>query len=97
MGGRRSDPLRVYDQFEAVATINEVQSFIQFPSLEEEMASAEYQGKPIIVLMDANSKLGPNHIQGDPHEISRKKRNNHTPKTHSKWHGTKHYRLCVDK
>ena len=70
--------------------------------------------------MDANSKLGPNHIQGDPHEISKngkllegiierhglcvvnglvqkKKRNNHTPKTHSKWHGTKHYRLCVDK
>ena len=42
-----------------------------FTALEEEIASAQYEGKPIIVLMDANSKLGPNHIQGDPHKISK--------------------------
>ena len=42
-----------------------------FTALEEEIASAEYEGKPVIVLMDANSKLGTNHIQGDPHDISK--------------------------
>ena len=41
-----------------------------FTALEEEIASAEYEGKSVIIAMDANSKLGPNHIPGDPHQIS---------------------------
>ena len=42
-----------------------------FTSLEEEISSAEYEGKSVIIVMDANSKLGPNLIPGDPHAISK--------------------------
>ena len=42
-----------------------------FTSLEEEIASAEYEGKSVIIVMDANSKLGPQIIPGDPHPMSK--------------------------
>ena len=41
-----------------------------FTALEEEIAAAELEGKEVIITMDANSKLGPKHIEGDPHQIS---------------------------
>ena len=41
-----------------------------FTALEEEIASAEYEGKSVIITMDANSKLGPNYIPGDSHDMS---------------------------
>ena len=41
-----------------------------FSALEEEIAAAELEGKSVIIAMDANSKLGPENIKGDPHEKS---------------------------
>jgi hypothetical protein len=32
--------------------------------------SAEIEGKSVLIAMDANSKLGPRYISGDPHEMS---------------------------
>ena len=40
-----------------------------FTSLEEEIFSAVYEGKSIIIAMDVNSKLGPDIIPGDPLSI----------------------------
>ena len=39
-------------------------------ALEKEIAVAEINGKSIIIQMDANAKLGPTHIEGDPKPIS---------------------------
>ena len=41
-----------------------------FIALEEEIAAAELEGKEVIITMDANSKLGPKYIEGDPHSMS---------------------------
>ena len=41
-----------------------------FAKLEEEVEKAKINDKPIIIQMDANSKLGPNVIKGDPHAQS---------------------------
>ena len=35
-------------------------------ALEEEIASAELQDRSVIIAMDANAKLGPNYVPGDP-------------------------------
>jgi hypothetical protein len=42
-----------------------------YTALEEEISSAEYEGKSVIFASDINSKLGPTYIPGDPHEMSR--------------------------
>ena len=41
-----------------------------FLALETEIEKAELAGKSIIIEMDANSKLGPEHIPKDPHNMS---------------------------
>ena len=41
-----------------------------FNALEEEIAASELQGISTIIAMDANAKLGPTYIQGDPHKQS---------------------------
>ena len=41
-----------------------------FMSLEEEISKAELAGCSIMLCFDANSKMGPQHIQGDPHPQS---------------------------
>ena len=41
-----------------------------FAKLEEEICSAEISGCSIFIELDANSKLGPSLIPGDPHEQS---------------------------
>ena len=41
-----------------------------FVKLEEEISKAKLHGKEIIIQMDANSKLGPTVIMGDPHKQS---------------------------
>ena len=41
-----------------------------FVKLEEEIVKARMHEKPIFIQMDANSKLGPEVIKGDPHEQS---------------------------
>ena len=41
-----------------------------FLALETEIEKAELAGKSIIIEMDANSKLGPDHIPEDPHPMS---------------------------
>ena len=41
-----------------------------YVALEKEIASAELAGKSYIIAMDANAKLGPTYIPGDPHPIS---------------------------
>jgi hypothetical protein len=41
-----------------------------FLALEEEIVKAEMAGKSVIIELDANSKLGPQLIPGDPHNIT---------------------------
>ena len=41
-----------------------------FSTLEEEVIKATNEGKSVIMMMDANSKLGPDYIKNDPHEQS---------------------------
>ena len=41
-----------------------------FIALETEIEKAEMGGKAVICEMDANAKLGPNYISGDPHEMT---------------------------
>ena len=41
-----------------------------FIALEAEIVKAEITGKSMIIEVDANSKLGPNCIPNDPHEMS---------------------------
>ena len=41
-----------------------------FVSLEEEIVKASMSGKSILIQLDANSKLGPNIIENDPHNQS---------------------------
>ena len=41
-----------------------------FMALEEEVEKATNTRKSIVIKIDANSKLGPNYIPGDPHEIT---------------------------
>ena len=41
-----------------------------FIALETEIVKTELAGKSIIIAMDANSKLGPQYIPKDPHEMS---------------------------
>ena len=42
-----------------------------FEALEKEIARAEFEGRSVIISMDANSKLGKTYIAGDPHEQSK--------------------------
>ena len=41
-----------------------------FIELETEVEKAELAGTSVIIEIDANSKLGPEHIANDPHGIS---------------------------
>ena len=41
-----------------------------FTALEQEILKAKLHGKAVYIQMDANSKLGPDLIKGDPHEQS---------------------------
>ena len=41
-----------------------------FKALEEEIVKAKSSEKAVHIQLDANSKLGPNIIQGDPHKQS---------------------------
>ena len=41
-----------------------------FGALEEEISKAELAGRSVMVCFDANSKMGPEYIPGDPHGIS---------------------------
>ena len=46
-----------------------------FEALEKEIARAEFEGRSLIISMDANSKLGQSIIPGDPHEQSKNGKN----------------------
>ena len=41
-----------------------------FKALEEEIIKAKSSEKAVLIQMDANSKLGPNIVKGDPHAQS---------------------------
>ena len=41
-----------------------------FVTLEEEVSKAQMAGKSVIIEIDANSKLGPEYIKGDPKQMS---------------------------
>ena len=41
-----------------------------YMALEEEIAAAELEGRAVLIAMDANAKLGPSYIPGDPYEQS---------------------------
>ena len=42
-----------------------------FEALESEVSAAELEGRSVVISMDANSKLGTQYIEGDPHAQSR--------------------------
>ena len=50
--------------------MSEMERMQFFSALEQEISRAEMAGKSILIQMDANSKLGPNIIPGDPHQRS---------------------------
>ena len=41
-----------------------------FTALEEEISKSQMEGKPVIIELDANSKLGAEYVKGDPHKRS---------------------------
>ena len=41
-----------------------------FVALEKEISKAVMSGKPVIIELDANSKLGSTYVENDPHEMS---------------------------
>ena len=41
-----------------------------YNALDEEIASAELEGRSILIAMDANAKLGSDYIEGDPYSQS---------------------------
>ena len=49
----------------------EAKRIVFFEALETEVASAELDGRSVIISMDANSKLGPMYVVKDPHEQSK--------------------------
>ena len=50
--------------------LNEDKRLPFFITLEEEIVKGAVAGKAVIIEMDANAKLGPKYIPGDPHEIT---------------------------
>ena len=62
--------LRVMTGYGPQESWNEEDKMPFFSALEEEIAAAEIEGKEILITMDANSKLGPAFIEGDPHNMS---------------------------
>ena len=50
--------------------LSEVERMSFFLALEQEISRAELAGRSIIIAMDANSKLGPEIIPSDPHQIT---------------------------
>ena len=55
---------------EAQENWDESRSLSFFIALEAEIVKTELAGKPVIIEMDANSKLGKDYIPLDPHKIS---------------------------
>ena len=49
-------------------TVDKIMPF--FTALEEEVTKAELAGRSVIISCDANSKMGPKYIQGDPNPMS---------------------------
>ena len=41
-----------------------------YNALDEEIVSAELEGRSILIAFDANAKLGPEYVQGDPYNQS---------------------------
>ena len=62
--------LRIITGYGPQENWNEEEKMPFFTALEEEIAAAEFEGKEVIITMDANSKLGPEYIEGDPHQMS---------------------------
>ena len=59
--------IRIITGYGPQENLNEDERLAFFLALEEEVVKAEVLGKSLIIQMDANSKLGPNWITGDPH------------------------------
>ena len=62
--------IRVISGYGPQENWDEKQRLQFFEALESEIASAELEARSVIICMDANSKLGPNYIQGDPYDQS---------------------------
>ena len=59
--------IRIISGYGPQENLNEDERMPFFLALEEEVVKAELLGKSLIMQMDANSKLGPEWIIGDPH------------------------------
>ena len=60
--------IRVITGYGPQETWNDSERLPFFVSLEEGITKAEIAGKSVLIAMDANCKMGPNMIIGDPHE-----------------------------
>ena len=56
--------IRVMTGYGPQESWNEDDKMPFFTALEEEIAAAELEGREVLIAMDANSKLGPTHIEG---------------------------------
>ena len=63
--------IRVMTGYGPQESWDEIDKMPFFEALESEVAKAEFAGKSVIISMDANSKLGPHYVQGDPHPQSK--------------------------
>ena len=66
----KEDKIRIISGYGPQENWDEENRIPFFLALEIEIEKAELAGKSIIIEMDANSKLGPKYVPGDPHGIS---------------------------
>ena len=59
--------IRIISGYGPQENLSEDERMPFFLALEEEIVKAELLGKSLLIQMDANSKLGPDLIKGDPH------------------------------
>ena len=68
----KENEIRIRSGYGPQENLDEDKRLSFFIQLETEIEKAENAGKSVIIELDANSKIGKNHIPHDPHEMSPK-------------------------
>ena len=66
----QNNPIRVITGYGPQENWKESEKMPFWLAVEEEIASAEINERPVIIQMDANAKLGPQYVKHDPKEMS---------------------------
>ena len=66
----QNTPMRVITVYGPQENLRDEERMPFWVAFEEEVASSEINGRSVIVQMDANAKLGPEYIKGDPKSMS---------------------------